>query len=165
MSATASRSAYLLAQIAATLKVPVDTFRAPTEAIEPTAATLTPHRQVLTAALDAARRDLAPRDPSDVAAMTLHMGIDAQEAILLGVADMLDHGVAGGEIREAIAAALGNAVMAHAMSFMAGDRTAAAAEATALMIGISSFLRDAFGRTDLDRFVTRSAAPARMGQA
>jgi hypothetical protein len=164
MSATASRSAELLSQIAATLNVPVETFSAPPGAPKPSA-TLTPHRQVLTAALDAARQDLAPRDPSDASAMTLHMGIDAQEAILLGVADMLDHGVAGGEIREAIAAALGNAVMAHAMSFMAGDRTAAAAEATALMIGISSFLRDAFGRADLDRFVTRSAAPARMGQA
>ena len=163
MSATASRSAELLSQIAATLKVPVDTFLA--AAPKTNAATLTPHRQVLTAALDAARQDLAPRDPGNVAAMTLHMGIDAQEAILLGVADMLDHGIAGGEIREAIATAFGNAVMAHAMSFMAGDRTAAAAEATALMIGISSFLRDAFGRADLDRFVTRSAAPARMGQA
>ncbi|MCJ2055502.1 hypothetical protein MKL09_02930 [Methylobacterium sp. J-048] len=164
MSATASRSAELLEQIAATLKVPVETFSAPPSAPK-TSATLTPHRQVLTAALDAARRDLPTRDPGDVAAMTLHMGIDAQEAILLGVADMLDHGVAGGEIREAIAAALGNAVMSHAMSFMAGDRTAAAAEATALMIGISTFLRDAFGRADLDRFVTRSAAPVRMGQA
>ncbi|QGY05553.1 hypothetical protein MMSR116_29400 [Methylobacterium mesophilicum SR1.6/6] len=127
--------------------------------------TLTPHRQALEGALDAAHRDLPPYDPANLEVMTRHMTLDLQRAMLLPVADMLDHRVAAPDVCHVIANSLSNAVLSHAMSRFGGDRDGAAREAAELMLRVSAILEASFDIPDLDAYVVSSSEIQPTGRA
>lgn len=127
--------------------------------------TLTPHRKALTAALDTAKAALPAYDPADMESATRHMTLDLQRAMLLVVADMYDHRVAGSDVTHVIANSTSNALLSHAMSCAGGDQRTAATMAADLLAQTSALLAMSFGLPSLADFVVGESAIEPMGTA
>lgn len=126
---------------------------------------LTPHRQALEGALDAAKGTLPPYDPTNLESMTRHMTLDLQRAVLLPVADMFDRRIDGSDVEHVIANSISNGVLSHVMSLSGGDKAVAAGEAAELMARVRHLLALSFNLPDLGAHLISSSKIEPTGRA